>query len=214
MCQQIRKDSFYSYLYALTYKPIMYLMGEKGLSRKRKKLLNQVEGHVLEIGAGTGFNFPYYSNQCKVLACEPSLPMLKKAEKNLQNHPPSADIQLIHTGVGSPDLETHIPDTGFDAIVCTLVLCTIPYPNEAIDQILSWLKPGGKLFLLEHIHARTSLKKRIFNWINPFWKLLSEGCNLNRNTDQLIKSKGVIIEKEQYFGKSVPFYMAVLSKKS
>ena len=212
MSEQIKKDTIYSKLFARTYDPIMNIMGEKGLQKKRKQLLSNLNGKILEVGAGTGVNFPLFPKDAAILACEPSLAMFKKAQAKLEHSNYTAQIKLIHAGLGSPELESHIPEEGFDGIVCTLVLCTIPNATLAMSQMIDWLKPGGKLFIMEHIHAKSGFKRHFMDLINPTWRFFSEGCNLNRDTDQLIKSYPLIIEQEKYFGRGVPFYMAILQK--
>lgn len=190
----------------------MRLMGERGLYKKRQQLLEGISGNILEVGAGTGANFPIYTKDCTVLACEPAKHMFKRAKSLVEEQDFQAKIEVIHTGIGSPDLEKHIPAQGLDAIVCALVLCTIPYPEQAIDQMLSWLKPEGKLYVLEHIHPHQSSKQKIFNLVNPIWTTFSEGCQLNRPTDKLLKATALKPLEEHYFGGTVPFYMATLAK--
>lgn len=190
----------------------MRLMGEKGLHKKRQQLLQGISGNILEVGAGTGANFPLYPKDCIVLACEPAKHMFKRAKSLTHTQDFDADIRAIHTGIGSPDLESYIPEEGLDAIVCALVLCTISYPEQAIDQMLSWLKPEGKLYILEHIHPHQTTKQQIFNFVNPIWTTFSEGCQLNRPTDKLLKAKALRPINEHYFGGTVPFYMAILAK--
>lgn len=190
----------------------MRLMGERGLHKKRQQLLEGISGNILEVGAGTGANFPIYPKDCTVLACEPAKHMFKRAKSLVEVQDFQAKIEVIHAGIGSPDLEKHIPTQGLDAIVCALVLCTIPYPGQAIDQMLSWLKPDGELYVLEHIHPHQSNKQKIFNLVNPIWTTFSEGCQLNRPTDILLKTKAVKPLDEHYFGGTVPFYMARLVK--
>ena len=205
-----RHDHWYARLFAMGYDPFMRKFEDRILAKYRKQLLTPLQGKVLEIGAGTGVNFPFYPSGAEVWAIEPSSSMMDRARKKLEVHPPAAAIRLILAGVHDPDLDTLIQQAQpFDAIVCTLVLCTIPDAGQAVADIKRWLKPGGNLLLLEHIHAPHAPMRHWQNWLNPVWKTFGEGCNLNRPTDQTLREYGFIPEWEHYFTKGLPFYVAV-----
>src|SRR5690606_21531989 len=138
-------------IFARVYDPFMQKMEERVLSRHRRRLLGGLSGDVLEVGSGTGINFGFYPSECKVIASEPSAQMLRFAEERVRSENVKAEITLVQTGVGSPELDKMIPETSLDAIVCTLVLCTIPDPVAAIRSFKRWLKPDGKLIVLEHV---------------------------------------------------------------
>ena len=104
-----------------------------------------------------------------------------------------------------------IKNNSLDYIVCTLVLCTIPDQKAAIQKFKKWLKPTGKLIVLEHIHAQNKPARVLYNLLNPVWKIFSEGCNINRDTDVSIKNAGFTVESEQYFKNSINFYQAVFT---
>ncbi len=205
-----RSDHWYARLFAMGYDPFMRKFEDRILTRYRKQLLAPMQGKILEIGAGTGVNFPFYPSGAEVWAIEPSASMMDRARKKLEAHPPQADIRLILAGVHDPDLDLLTQQAQpFDAIVCTLVLCTIPDAVQAVTDIKRWLKPGGKLLLLEHIHAPHPPMRRWQDWLNPIWKRFGEGCNLNRPTDQTLREYGFLPEWEHYFTKGIPFYVAV-----
>jgi ubiquinone/menaquinone biosynthesis C-methylase UbiE len=210
-CNQSKPDTWYARLFARVYNPVMSGVEKKILFPKRKQLLSELSGTVLEVGAGTGINFPLYANDAKIIACEPSAAMLKYAENKIKTDS-LENIELIHAGVGDDALLFAIPEGGFDAIVCTLVLCTIPDPEAALKDMQAWLKPGGQLIVLEHIKASGFIARSLQWFFNPIWKRLVEGCHLNRSTDKLLKTLDLTIEQEAYFSKVIPFYQAVLVK--
>lgn len=207
------KEGFYSKLFARFYDPFMESMEQKVLGGYRKQLLEPLSGDILEIGSGTGVNFKLYPQGCHVLASEPSEHMLKYAQERLKMEPVSADIEIVLAGVGSDELEKKVPEGGFDAIVCTLVLCTIPEPEKAVQSFKHWLKPNGKLIILEHVHAKTNPRKMVHNVLNPAWKYFAEGCHLNRNTAQMLRDSGFEAEWEHDFTKVMPFHVSVMSLK-
>lgn len=204
------KEGFYSKLFARFYDPFVQGMEQKVLSHYRKKLLDPLRGNILEVGSGTGVNFNLYPKECNVIASEPSEHMLRYANERLRTETINANIDVILAGVGSSELEERIPKEGLDAIVCTLVLCTIPDPELAVSSFRKWLKPDGKLIILEHVHGQTDPRKAIHNFINPAWKRFGEGCHLNRDTAAMLKGQGFEAEWEERFTKVIPFYVAVL----
>lgn len=204
------KEGFYSKVFARIYDPFMESMEQKILSKYRKQLLEPLHGNILEVGSGTGINFKLYPKGCYVIASEPSEHMLKYASERLKMEPMQADIKLVLAGIGSDVLENHVPDEGFDAIVCTLVLCTIPDPELAVQSFKKWLKPDGKLIILEHVHAQTQPRKLFHNVINPAWKRVAEGCHINRDTAKMLKDSGFRAEWEHDFIKVLPFHVSVM----
>jgi SAM-dependent methyltransferase len=182
------------------------------LTRRRKSVISQLEGDILEIGCGTGVNFPLYSASARVLACEPSPGMVKLAQKRILNGKIAARITIVETGIEDPELDSQIQPGKLDAVVCTLVLCTIPDPEDALLRISSWLKPGGKLILIEHIEPQNPLLRRLAHWLNPSWNKLADGCHLIRNTDRLWENSGFMPQSEQYFHFIIPFYQSVWVK--
>ena len=208
------KEGFYSKLFARFYDPFMESMEQRVLTRYRKQLLEPLGGNILEIGSGTGVNFKLYSKDCCVIASEPSEHMLKYAKERLKMEPVDAQIELVLAGVGSEDLEKKVPAGGFDAVVCTLVLCTIPDPELAVLSFKKWLKPDGKLIILEHVHAKTNPRKAVHTILNPAWKRFAEGCHINRDTAKMLRDSGFVAEWEHDFVKVLPFHISVMKLQS
>ena len=204
------KEGFYSKLFARFYDPFMESMEQKVLSRYRNQLITPLQGNVLEVGSGTGINFKLYPKGCRVIASEPSEHMLKYAQERLKMYPVEADIKLVLAGVGSEELEKYVPVDGFDAIVCTLVLCTIPEPEAAVESFKKWLKPDGKLIILEHVHGTSKRRKLVHNVLNPAWKRFAEGCHINRDTAAMLRHAGFKAEWEHEFTKVLPFHVSVM----
>lgn len=185
---------FYAKLFAKYYDKYMVSFEEK-IEKDRERMLNKLNGTVLDVGSGTGVNFEYFNDKVKVFAVEPSKPMLDKSIQKINNK----NIELINLDINDEKLNNKISENSLDAIVSTLVLCTIKNPDKAIDNFKKWLKPDGKLIIIEHIHSNKKSKARIETLLNPLWKIFAEGCNLTRHTDELIKSKGFTPLEEHYF---------------
>lgn len=202
------KESWYARLFAKAYDPVMAQLEQSMLRELRRTLLGHARGRVLEIGAGTGANFPFYPLSAQVLATEPSAAMCKRAARAL---PPG--VSLLQAGVHSPALSAQVPEGGFDTIVSTLVLCTVPDVARALADMHTWLAPSGQLLLLEHIHDRRQPQRSIQQWLSPIWRKAAAGCHLNRQTDVLVREAGFSpLKEEVHLTKWVPFYYGVYEK--
>tara|TARA_R110002050_G_scaffold286088_1_gene436148 strand:+ start:104062 stop:104679 length:618 start_codon:yes stop_codon:yes gene_type:complete len=190
----MKLGKWYGNVFARIYDPFMHTLEEKIFAHKRQHFLHSLSGRVLDVGSGTGANFPHFSNSALVTAVEPNHKMMEFAKAKL---PFKAEINLVLGGIGAPSLS--FPENHFDFIVSTLVLCTIPNPEQALELFKKWLKPGGKLILIEHIRSHNHLTGLAQDLVNPAWKLVADGCNLNRNTDKMVREAGFIVENENYF---------------
>lgn len=207
-----KKERLYARLFARVYDPVMAGAEAAFLQEKRQELLRHARGQVLEVGAGTGANLPLYPADAQVLAIEPSAAMLGYAQRLLeQEGGVKAQVQLLQAGIEDEAVAQAVPPGGYDCIVVTLVLCTIPHAEGAIGLLRQWLRPGGRLLVLEHIQAERQPWRWLQQAINPAWKCLAEGCCLNRPTDLRLKAQGFHpLEERYYLRQWVPFYWAVM----
>ncbi len=199
----IRKH--YQKLVAAIYDPFMKSL-EKVLTEHRRGLLQKTSGIVLEVGAGTGVNFPLYPKDVEVFAIEPSVPMYKRAVKAAENYP---NIRVFNIGIEAVKNYPELPKT-FDFVTSMLVLCTVPDPQQAAGVYRDVLKSNGQLLVLEHIHATGRFYGKIQNLVNPVWRPLTDGCNLNRRQDWILKKAGFNPLFEDYFSLGTDWYKAVM----
>ena len=174
----------------------------KPASKQREKVIPYAEGVVLEIGAGSGLNFAYYdtSKVQKIWALEPSLGMQAIAK----NTPVSKMLDVEYLSLLAEDIP--FKKNTIDTIVCTYVLCTIPNFELALKKMYEVLKPEGKLLFTEHGLAPDKKIKVLQNLVNPIWKRVSGGCNLNRNISMLLKGAGFYTVEEQMYIPGFRFY--------
>lgn len=204
-------DGWYDRLIAWLYDPFTNYFERGFMGRRRRELLAGLQGDVLEVGSGTGANFDHYPPGVSVLAIEPSAAMLQRAaEKRDALAARHADICLLHAGIGDPEVAVYVPEKGFDAIVLTLVLCTIPDPQAAIATLREWLRPGGRLYVLEHIINESQPGRALQQCADPVWTQVAAGCHLTRPTDELLKQGGFRPEWETYYQRGLRFYQAVM----
>ncbi len=168
----------------------------------RKRLFRELEGEkILEVGVGTGKNFPYYPANKLITAIDISQKMLarallKAARLNLPVYLFKMDVQ---------DLK--FPESNFDAVISVFVFCSVADPEKGLREIKRVLKPGGKIFFLEHVRPSGKWGK-IFDFFNP---LLSRwtGININRHATRTIKKASWrILQEENLWGDVFKFIKA------
>ncbi len=165
-------------------------MRNKEATRYRSELLPAARGKVLEVGAGSGLNLPFYDRRVERLyALDPSEALLKMARAKA--HAVSFPIEFL---AGSGE-DIPLPDGAVDTTVVTWALCTIPDPGKALREIRRVLKPGGTLLFAEHGLAPDAGVRVWQHRLNPAWRRVAGGCNLNRDTEQLIRASGFDVVK-------------------
>lgn len=163
----------------------------------RKELISLAEGRVLEIGSGTGVNFPLYEKTGCVTAVEPNPEMIKKCQRNLSRSKAQIEVHAI------PAEKLPFGDNEFDTAVATLVFCTIPDPALALKEIHRVLKPGGKLLMLEHVKLKSPVYGKIQSALTPMWKQVCDGCHLDRDTPGMIEHSAFITLKVKDYYKGL-----------
>lgn len=167
--------------FAKLYDIVMFPLEKLWLKRIRKRLLRNLSGRVLEIGAGTGANFMFYPSRVTVCAIEPNDAMLLKARE----HANRVDAQIeVVSGVGE---RLACPDNSYDYAVVTLVLCSVSDPIKVLEEIRRILKPGGHLIMLEHVRVHNPFWAKVQDALTPTWAKMCDNCHLNRDTVKDVK---------------------------
>lgn len=165
--------------------------------RVRQDLLKSATGKVLELGSGTGINFPLYKNVENVIAIEPSQHMIDQSQSKRKLA--AVPIEMVKARAERLPFEDHT----FDTIVATLVFCTIPNVEEAINELKRVCKPNGKILLFEHVKMENTVLSSMQEGLTPLWKKVCDGCCLNRETLKAFTSEGLKIERVEKFYKDL-----------
>lgn len=171
-------------VFAFVYDTVTWAAERTVLGRLRSQLLRGLQGDILEVGAGTGANFAHYSTGARVLALEPDRAMFARAQRRVRDSAAAITLELA----GDERLAT-MPARSFDAVVFTLVLCTVPDMNAALSGARRVLKSSGRLVVLEHVRSPGALG----TWqdrLRPVWERLAAGCQLNRDIQTAIAQAG------------------------
>ena len=164
-------------------------MRQRQLLPFRQRVIGTAQGRVLEIGIGSGLNFPLYGAGVKsVIGLEPSSELLNMASPRAEAA--VAPIKLLDASAEAIPLDSGSIDT----VVTTWTLCTIPNVAQALGEMRRVLRPGGALLFVEHGRAPEPGVALWQDRLDPLWPRLAGGCHLNRKMDDLIDGNGFRIE--------------------
>ncbi len=152
---------------------------------RKRELLGSLRGAVLEIGPGTAPNLKYFAPGVQWIGVEPDaavLPYLRQEAQRLR-----MPIEL-RDRVGN---RLPADDNTMDAVVSTLVLCSVPHPAAMLAEIRRVLKPGGHFVLIEHVAApRGTWQRRLQDWLQPLWTCVDGECHPNREIWTALEQAG------------------------
>jgi ubiquinone/menaquinone biosynthesis C-methylase UbiE len=159
------------------------------LARLRTRTLASLPDHsrLLEIGAGTGLNFPFYPQATRGAATELSREMLKIARGKERPQ----GVQLVQNNAES----LPFPDASFDAALATLVLCSVASPARCFAELRRVVRPRGMIVLLEHVRPQGVLGP-LFDALSLFTVALFDD-HFNRRTTQLAQSAGLKLLRQE-----------------
>ena len=160
---------------------------EAAIRPRKAALFAQLAGatDIAEVGLGAGPNLQFYPRSSRVLGVEPNEFMDAPATRAAK----AAGVALqVCRGVAEA---LPLEDASVDAVVATLVLCTVRDPAAALREIARVLRPGGRYVFIEHVAADVAaapllaLSQRV---LDPAQLLLAGGCHLTRDTGGLIRA--------------------------
>lgn len=170
------------------------------MGERKQRHIGGLSGVVVEIGAGNGVNFRYYPPGIQLIVYEPNPWMHERLHKAARKYALNCELRSVSAG------EIDLPAQSVDAVVCTLVLCTVEDPGQILEEVRRVLKPGGTFFFLEHVAApRGSGLRRVQNILMSPWRWLFEGCHTNRETAELLEAAGFAhVEIERFRSRKMP----------
>ncbi len=181
----------------------------------RREMLSSLTGEVLDIGSGTGTNLKYYPESVNcVTVLDPNHENISYLKRKAEGWGYGDNGRCLRTKEGYGE-KLPFEDEKFDSVVSTLILCTVDDPVSVIMEGVRVLKKGGRFVFIEHQLPINKPQAFMFDKISPIWHAPS-GCNLNRNTEQNIRSMDDLVEIESFRGGPVlgyPFFIGSFEKK-
>ena len=179
--------SLFGKAYARCYDFFMDRIDRAGAAEHRRRLVEEAAGEILEIGAGTGKNLPLYRATERVVALEPDRAMRAQAHDAVLEARAPVDV------VEGDGTALSFPDASFDAVVFSLVLCTVPDMGLALAEARRVVRPGGTLRFYEHVRADDPRLARWQDRLARPWGWVGRGCHPNRDTAAAVAAAGFIV---------------------
>jgi ubiquinone/menaquinone biosynthesis C-methylase UbiE len=170
--------------------------------RVRREALAPVSGRVLEIGLGTGLNLPFYPGSVhRIVGVDSNPGVARLAQRRAAEH----DMEIEHHRLSAERLP--FDSASFDTVVSTFTLCSIPDVQQALAEVRRVLRPEGEFVFLEHGLSPEPAVARWQRRLNPAWKIVGDGCHLDRDTTGEVRRAGLTIERLRnfYLPKTVKF---------
>jgi SAM-dependent methyltransferase len=174
------------------------------LSRDRKrKVFAGLPPEVVEVGPGVGANLRYLPPGCRMIAIEPNPYMHGGLQKRAARR--GIDVE-IHSVTGDAiDLD----DQSVDAVISSLLLCTVADPERVVGEIRRILRPGGRYAFLEHVAAPDgTLLRGIQHALRRPWAWVFEGCSCERDLAAVIGAAGFASVEIEHYRVRSPFVPA------
>ena len=167
----------------------------RGVAQHRRALLADLTGVVCEVGAGHGLNIVHYpATVTRVVAIEPEPTLRARASELAQNA--TVPIEVLDGVAAALPLD----DGACDAVVMSLVMCSVPDQRAALAEARRVLRSGGELRFYEHVRSSHRIIALVEDTASPLWSRLAGGCHLNRDTVAAIRTAGFDVKGVDRFG--------------
>jgi ubiquinone/menaquinone biosynthesis C-methylase UbiE len=176
--------------FAANYDRSMRRVEDAGLRERRARLLGTLEGDVLEVGAGTGLNLEHYPPGARLVLAEPDPHMRHFLLERLTETDRAARV------VEATAEDLPFADESFDAVVSTLVLCSVRSVRDALAEIRRVLRPRGTLLLIEHVRGGGG-RAVVQEVVAPVSRLLFS-CSPDRRTADAIRAAGFELDDHAF----------------
>src|SRR5512147_121517 len=167
---------------------------ERWIAGRKRALFGGVHGVVVEIGPGAGANLPYLRSDVRWIGVEPNphaRPYLERGARQagVAHEVREGDAERLPVEAASAD-----------AVIGTLVLCSVKDLGAALREIQRVLKPGGRYVFIEHVAAPAgTLRRRVQRLVRTPWRIVADGCRPDRETLQAIRAAGFArVEAEEF----------------
>ena len=173
------------------------------LGARKRALFADLPPHVVELGAGAGASMRYLRPGSHLLAIEPNVHAHGALRRRAARY--GIDLEIRARRAES----TALASASVDAVICTLVLCTVEDQAAALAEVHRILRPGGRFVFIEHVGSGPGPLRALQRLLNRPWRYVFDGCCLERDTAATIAATGfadVQIEQHRFGGVFVPIW--------
>lgn len=158
---------------------------DASLRSTKAELLSPLRGTVVELGPGTGNNLGIFDPTVRWVGVEPNRFLHGRLRETATRL--AREVEIL------PASAERLPfdDASVDAVVATLVLCSVCDPPVTMREVLRVLRPGGRFTFVEHVAAARKSRLRFAQrLLRPVWCALGGGCHPDRDTATTIEQTG------------------------
>lgn len=168
----------------------------------RGGLFAGLEGHILDVGIGTGRNIPHYPAGAEVVGIDLSQAMLARARRRrdaLGSGVPLAAMDVRRTA---------FPDGRFDAVVASFVFCVIGagQQREALAELGRIVRPGGEIRLLDYSWSAQPWRRFVMRPWTP-WVRWAYGADFGCETWRHVEPAGLVLAENRFLIDDVVRYV-------
>jgi ubiquinone/menaquinone biosynthesis C-methylase UbiE len=161
--------------------------------RLRRTMFTGLAGRILDAGAGTGANLPFYPAGAEMHGCDASPAMLARAAARAR----SAGRAVAYRPADLTALP--YPDGHFDAVVSTFVFTVLDDAIQlpALREIGRVCRTGGEIRLLDYRMSQRPLLGAAMR-VAATWSGLLFDCWYRPTTDRWIEAAGLELVEERF----------------
>jgi SAM-dependent methyltransferase len=173
---------------------------ELSTGRRKRRVFAGLPGEVVELGPGVGANLRHLPAGTRLVGIEPNRAMHAQLRTAAERRGIRLDLRERMAE------QTGLPDASADAVISSLVLCSVRDPDAVLAEVRRILRPGGAFRFAEHVIAPrrgvTRLAQRVLR--RP-WAWTFEGCSCERDLEGAIRAAGFASVEVERFRIHTPF---------
>ncbi len=175
----------------------------------RRVLFGELNGALLDVGVGTGRNFPFYPDGCRVTGIDLSPAMLDRARRRREKLGTTVDLREMDV------MEMAFADDCFDGIIATFLFCVLDAEHQqpALEELCRVCRPNGTIHILEYSFSEDPLRRFIMNLWAP-WVRFAYGAGFDRNTEQYLEAAELELVERRFLYKDIVKLLSARPKTS